>query len=182
LVESSLLIRLRASVAGCWLGSASEGITSSQLSVRLRLKGRSEDAPVSGAVETLMIGSVGMLGVRCVLRTESSSVESRDTRACILSSLSLRLDLNTRLEKIAHVRALGRGARLCLLRRHSFLPATQLPHLVKKKSRLVQLLKTVTDASKKQDNLLHPMLAKGFARARVLCEAELTGSCRSHFT
>ena len=92
MVESSLLIRLRASVAGCWVVSTSEVLPGTvpltKLSVRFRFNGRSDDALVSGVLEDLSIAEpVAKLGGWCVPRTDSSSVESRCTRACIFSSL-----------------------------------------------------------------------------------------------
>jgi hypothetical protein len=84
-VESSLLMRLRASVAGCCVVSTS-GIDAGivpviELPVRLRLDGGSPDEGASGVTEEFTNSEFVMLGARVVLRTEFSSDESLCTKA-----------------------------------------------------------------------------------------------------
>jgi hypothetical protein len=67
--------------------TVAETVAAAELPVRLRFEGRSGDAEASGLVEEVMKSEAVTLGMRVVLRTESSSVDSRCTRACILSSL-----------------------------------------------------------------------------------------------
>jgi hypothetical protein len=95
--------------------------------VRFRLDGRSDNTVASGVTEETT-SSEATLDARWVLRTEFSSVESRCTRACIFSSLGLLVRAALVCAEDAHVRTFGRGVRLCLLRRHSVLAATQLAH------------------------------------------------------
>lgn len=95
LVDNSLLIRCRASCADCCVVST-PGVDagtgpSTELAVRCRFNGRSGVVLSRVAVGTSPLLSSGTIpgGVRCVVSTEFSRLESLWTSACILSSLVL---------------------------------------------------------------------------------------------